>query len=410
MILHWLIALALAFQIALGFQLENVPRGAEQFAAYQFHKSVGITILVLTLVRVAVRLFRERPHPLPDAAWARRAATSVHGLLYAFMIGAPLTGWLLVSTAKIKVPTLLFGAVPLPHLPAPHAWGEFAQESHELLAFLGIGLFVLHVGGALRHQFLKGEPLLQRMLPVQSLGTGSSLAMAGSTFAAVGLAFAGGWWLHWQSAVSPSPIGSPLPTSPMADEPKVAPVEKPAEVVVEPSKSKAATSDPIEWAVSPGGQLGFAAKWTGTPVNGSFSRWDADIRFNPEALDTTVIVVEVDLASANTADSQRDEMLRGDAFFDVAAHPKAIFSAKSARKTGTDRYVASGTLSLHGQKRPIALSFALKIDGDRATVRGTAQLARTQFGVGSGEWAATDQIADPVSVAFSFRARKSVPR
>jgi cytochrome b561/polyisoprenoid-binding protein YceI len=410
MILHWLIALALAFQIALGFRLDDIPRGTGQFAAYQFHKSIGITILVLTLVRVGVRLFRARPAQLHDAVWARRAASVVHGLLYGFMIGAPLTGWLLVSTAKIQVPTLLFGAVRLPHLPAPQAWSGFAHESHELLAFLGIGLFVLHVGGALRHQFLKGEPLLQRMLPVLSGGTRSSLAMAGSSFAAIGLAFAGGWWVHWQSPVSQRPTESSLQAEPITDAPKAAAPKEPADSVTEPLENKAATNEPIEWTVSPGGRLAFTAKWTDSPVNGSFSRWDADIRFNPDALETTIIRAEVDLASANTADSQRDEMLRGEAFFDVALHPKAVFTARTAKKTGADRYVASGTLSLHGQKRPVALSFSLKIDGDRATVRGTAQLARTRFGVGSGEWATTDQIADPVSIAFSFSARKSVPR
>jgi cytochrome b561/polyisoprenoid-binding protein YceI len=410
MILHWLIALALAFQLALGFQLEDIPRGTGQFAAYQFHKSVGITILLLTLARLAVRLLRQRPPSLPDAMWATRAATIVHGLLYAFMIGAPLTGWLLVSTAKIKVPTLLFGSIPLPHLPAPQTWGGFAHESHELLAFLGIGLFVLHVGGAMRHQFVKGEPLLQRMLPVLSRGRGSSMAMAGLSLAAVGLAFAGGWWLNWQNPNSKAPAGTPTPMAQVAEAPKLAVPNEPAELSTDSVEEKVATNEPIEWAVSPGGKLGFTARWSDTPINGTFSRWDADIRFNPESLDTTDIRIEVDLASANTGDSQRDEMLRGDAFFDVATHPKAVFTTRSAKKVGTNRYVANGALSLHGQKRPITLSFTLKIESGRATVRGTAQLARTQFGVGSGEWEETDQIADPVSIAFNFAARALVRR
>lgn len=115
--LHWAIAAALAFQIGLGWQLEALPRGPLLFAMFQLHKSVGITILLLSVLRLAIRWTMPRPAPMKDDPWKMRMAAWVQGGLYAFMIGAPLTGWLIVSTSSIKVPTLLFGIVPWPHMP-----------------------------------------------------------------------------------------------------------------------------------------------------------------------------------------------------------------------------------------------------------------------------------------------------
>jgi len=168
-VLHWLLALALAFQLALGFVM---PRDASGFALFQLHKSVGITILLLTLVRIGWRVAHKSP-PAVEGGLGGLLAKAVHVLLYAFMLGAPLPGWALVSTATIKMPTLLFGTVPWPHLPLGTAINEPMEELHELLAWMGLALIVLHILGALRHQFLMKDNLLRRM------GPGGSSAVAG---------------------------------------------------------------------------------------------------------------------------------------------------------------------------------------------------------------------------------------
>src|SRR6478609_6058634 len=93
-VLHWLIALALAFQLALGFAMPHDERG---FALFQLHKSVGVTILVLTVLRLAWRLTHRPPAPV-EGGFQGVLAKAVHTLLYAFMIIAPLTGWAMVST------------------------------------------------------------------------------------------------------------------------------------------------------------------------------------------------------------------------------------------------------------------------------------------------------------------------
>lgn len=415
MALHWAIALALAFQLALGWRLEDLPRGQIQFAAFQLHKSVGITILLLSLARVAVRFIHPRPAPVTDSPWAKALSTGVHGALYAFMIGAPLTGWIIVSASKIKLPTLLFGTLPWPHLPVGAGWLDPAAAAHEALAFIGVALFILHLAGALRHQFVMGDNLLARMMPGVNAHAGLAVASAlGLTGLSAGLA----WTLGFaapeaapQPAVpAPAEPGSPAAAT-RADTPPEEATPAPDNATDAAAKDKAETDAmPVsQWIVAKGGQLGFTASWNSTAVNGHFSQWDADIRFSPDDLPGSRITVSVGTGSADTADAQRDEMLRGENFFNAASMGKAVFTSRTITKTGPDRYRAAGTLTLHGKTRPVTLSFTLNIDGDRARATGGTQLDRTAFGVGSGEWAATTEIGADVAVKFDFSAKRIKP-
>ncbi len=106
-LLHWLIALALAGQMALGFAM---PKDASGFELYQLHKSIGIAILVLSVLRLGWRwrMGGNRPPP-SERGFTGWLASAVHVGFYVVMIALPLTGWALVSTAEIKVPTVLFG-------------------------------------------------------------------------------------------------------------------------------------------------------------------------------------------------------------------------------------------------------------------------------------------------------------
>ncbi len=425
--LHWAIALALGFQISLGWRLEELDKGAAQFWGFQMHKSVGITILLLTVGRVLIRWLHPRPAPPADSAWAQFLAKAVHFLLYAVMLGGPLTGWILVSTGKVKFPTLLFGVVPWPHLPLPQGFHEPAEILHSVLALLGIGLFLLHVAGALRHQFSKNENILGRMVP----GLGGDAISNGKATLGAGLAIAAVIGAMAFAKMMPAPVATPdvnlpkeipapgiAPTLPEAHkvdpDGKEAPApgnaidakdEKAKEVDEATSPAAVMPMKLSTWQVAKGGKLGFGTTWSGMPVRGSFGRWDADVRFSPDVLDQSSVKVTVDLASVNTADGQRDEMLKSDTFFNLAAHPSAIFNATRFTHTSGDRYTATGTLTLHGQTRPVTLNFTLKIDQGVAHVTGSTQFNRSSFGVGSGDYAKTDEIPDAVSVTFSFAAK-----
>ncbi|WP_447930648.1 YceI family protein [Sphingopyxis fribergensis] len=401
--LHWLLALLLAFQIALGQTLEG-SNSPELFTRYQLHKSVGIAILLLSLARLAVRLATPRPPASEGPAWTRTLASIVHWLFYLVLILGPITGWLLVSTAKIQVPTLIFGVIPWPHLPVGHGWHEPAEAIHGVLARLAIALFALHIVGALRHQWLLGKPELQRMIPfardkavVAAIG---ALALIIGAFTVGKLVSPDRSRPTAEKRITPVvPASSAAPVVPAATEAE----ETPTAETVETTDA----SQPIaDWTVASGGRLGFTARWNGEAVDGRFSRWRAAIRFSPDELAKSTISVTVDLASADTGDGQRDDSLRSSDFFDAGAHPNAVFTARDIRHLGGERYEARGTLDLRGASKPATLRFTLRIEGDRARVAGTARIDRTAFGVGQGEWAATDAIAAGVDIAFSFDATR----
>lgn len=171
-LLHWSIAALILANLALGWWMQTLT-GLAQFEKFQLHKSIGILVLLLSAARLVWRLTHRAP-PYPDTMrpWEKLAASSVHWLLYALMIGMPLTGWLLVSASPLNLPTLLFHTVPWPHLPV-HDWpmdarmqvSHLSEATHEALAFGMAALVTLHVGAALKHQFIAGDKVLSRMLP-----------------------------------------------------------------------------------------------------------------------------------------------------------------------------------------------------------------------------------------------------
>jgi polyisoprenoid-binding protein YceI/cytochrome b561 len=405
--LHWLLAAFLALQLALGWRLEDMGQGAAAFAAFQLHKSIGIAILLLSLARLSLRIALPPPPPLPDKPINLLLARAVHWLFYLVMIGGPVSGWIIASTARIKVPTLVFGVLPWPHLPLGRGWHEPAEVLHGALGWLLAGLVVLHIAGALRHHWLR-EDLIGRMLPeawrewrVQSIAVMAALAALGAAFA-VGqtLPFGGNTKLDPAPIAARQPVVQETPTATPTPSPSSTPSEEPSE-----APTLAALPAAL-WQVEPGGRLSFRADYSGSPVDGNFKRWDAAIKFSPDDLAGSSIRVTVDLASVDTADGERDEMLRSDSFFDIAAHPRAVFASRSIRSRGGDRYEARGTLTMHGASAPLTLPFTVTIDGDRAAASGSAWLNRTQFGVGSGQWADTGTIADGVAVSFRLKARK----
>ena len=164
MILHWLIALLIVLNFAAAWISETMPR-PERMQIMANHKAIGITVLILTVIRIAWRL-THRPPPLQRTLqpWERMLASAVHALFYVLMIGLPLTGWSMVSAGG---PVRMFGLFSMPALPVPttDAVGDTFYDLHVKLAWVMLALFVLHVAGALKHQFLDHDATLGRMIP-----------------------------------------------------------------------------------------------------------------------------------------------------------------------------------------------------------------------------------------------------
>jgi cytochrome b561/polyisoprenoid-binding protein YceI len=422
-LLHWLIAAAIILQIVLSSRMKaHTPEG---FALIQLHKSVGITVLLLSLVRLGWRLANP-PAPLPAdmARWERTLAHVTHVGLYVIMIGMPLTGWLMVSASRTQIPTLLYGAVHWPDIPgvaglAPAAkkmWHEIGETGHGLLAKLVWALVALHVAGALKHQlFSKDEPVLGRMAPGARPGRWLEPRLFVIAAAAVAVIAFGEWVTPARPASAPLPpaAGPALPSEPeepatpaATTAPAVAAATTTPAAAAPAATAPAAPMPPVAWKVSPGSALTFATTWSGDAVNGRFDTWKADILFSPDALDKSKVTVTIDIASVKTGDEQRDASLPAPDWFDSANHPKAVFTATKFEKTGADRYVAHGTLNLRGVTKPLDLPFRLKITGDTARVSGTASLDRLAFGVGQGEWQSTEQVPAKVAVRVELQARR----
>ena len=416
-VLHWLIASALVFQVLVAWRMHDLktPLG---FALTQLHKSVGITILLLSLVRLGWRLANPPPpEPAALAGWERTLSAIVHVGLYVIMIGMPITGWIMVSASRIDIPTLLYGVVPWPHLPVAHlepaakaAWRGFGSEGHQWLGYGAYALIVLHVAGALKHQlFDRNLRVLARMAPGAQAGR-----LFDPRLVAIGLGalavLAGGL-----SVMPKLPAAAPLAATDDGDHDHdpgaavavataaAAPVAAAAPAAPAPAP---APTEPSQWSVGRGSSIGFATAWGGQAIEGRFKDWDAEILFGPEALAKSKVRVSIVIGSATTGDPQRDQSLTGPDWFDAGPNPRAIFTADRFEKTGEDRYVAHGRLTLRGKTRPLDLPFKLKIDGDKARMSGVTTLDRTAFGVGQGEWQATDQIPANVKVSVQLTATR----
>lgn len=175
-LLHWAIAALLVWAVLLAWQAEDL-KGPAKIAVLQLHKPIGITIMVLTLFRIAWRFVKPAP-PMGDhlKPWERSLAKSVYGLFYIFMIAVPVTGWAMVSASALihQYPINMFGLfdwpaiTPLYEMPAEarHDRHEQLEDVHKLLAKVIIyGLVPLHILGALKHQFLDKDNELAKMIP-----------------------------------------------------------------------------------------------------------------------------------------------------------------------------------------------------------------------------------------------------
>jgi cytochrome b561 len=175
MVLHWLVALLIALNVALIWSVNYLPDGWVR-PAIDTHKSTGVTILGLAVMRVLWRIANPPP-PLPPAysRWERASAHAVHVALLLLLFGLPLSGWTQDSAWKnaAAFPMQWFYAFPWPRIGfimtlAPEMREivyAIAGRTHVFLSYALYLLFLLHVGGALKHQLIDRQPELQRMWP-----------------------------------------------------------------------------------------------------------------------------------------------------------------------------------------------------------------------------------------------------
>ncbi len=166
MLLHWLMALFILLMLGLGWYMEDLPKGSpERSWFFALHKSIGLSLALLVVVRLCWRLLPPPPPPLPEelASWQKRGARGVHFLLYLSMFVQPVSGYLSSSFSGYKT---RFWGIPLPD------WGwkspelnEFFTEIHEISSVLLVALIVCHILAVIVHVKRGEVHILQRMTP-----------------------------------------------------------------------------------------------------------------------------------------------------------------------------------------------------------------------------------------------------
>ncbi len=406
--LHWAIALLIIGMIAVGWIMDAMPGGpgSAKIAIIQFHKAVGITILMLTIARIIWRIMNPPPAEPRMPKWQSLLASSVHILLYVLMIAMPLTGWIMASAEISQHDTRYFGTfemyVPgIPGLPAETREGiaEGFEQIHSNLAWVIIGLLVLHVTGALKHQLVDKDGLLARMAPGLFGNTAGPVDNGQGAIWAFGAAIAVFAIVAGVSLSAP-PAGTAPPATTMAEENQTPASKAPA------------------WAVDyEKSAIIFRSGYMGRPFEGRFTKWTAQIQLDTDApanKDVPVdgyIRVAIPMSAAQTGEPYYDENVSQGDWFDVAKYPEAVFEVTGGVFKDSDtQYEATGVLTLKGAKNPVRLPFTLKIEGTTATVHGETTLKRMALGVGAGTLTAekgdAEWVQDDVLVVIDLVATR----
>ncbi|PHS28954.1 MAG: hypothetical protein COA85_02500 [Robiginitomaculum sp.] len=386
--LHWLIAGFIIALVPVGLFMEDTPK-AIQVTVYQMHKSFGLMVLFLSLASVGWRLLNPPP-PLPTTMkpWEKILAKVTHITFFVLILAIPLSGWMMVSASPKNIPTMFLTLFNWPHIwflaqmavEQKKAIVGDLHEVHEILAFGTMGLLVLHIGAALKHQYMDKDNAMARMLPKLG-GTNPPTRKPRGTL----LVFGGTALLFVLIALLGNTAGNaaPVPAASMTG-------EQSGNWVVDPATSS----------------LSFAFNHAGNSVEGKFVRWNADISLDPADLREAHITAIIDLGSAHTGDATYDGALPEADWFDIATNNTAMFKSQDIRAIQNGSYVVDGRLSLRGLSLPVSFPFELQITGDSAHAEGTAVLDRLDFGIGANADPSAEYVERAVQVKLSLNATR----
>ena len=430
-LLHWLVAGLIVAQFVLA---ELAERAADadaplrQLALLANHKSVGMTILGLAVVRLIWRLATRTPTlPASMRRWERRAATATHALLYGLLFAMPLTGWLMSSASTYSVSW--FGLFTFSDLVGGNPdLKELLEEVHETLARLLAALALLHVAAALKHRFVDRDAVLARMLTRSGIVV--FVAIAGGTVAVLGRAGSGSadrtadaaapvtvtaTGFASRSEPEPEPDQSaeppvdPLPEPP-ANKPAAEPDAPPASAAAEPAAASAEPraprpAPPPIWNIRyPDSTIRFVGEQAGAPFEGRWLSWTAEMRFDPDSLAASRFDVSIQADSASTGDTERDTTMTDADWFDAANHARIRFVTQSFAANGDGGFTARAELIIKGRASAVDFDFNVEqVDGARR-LTGTARLDRLALGVGTGEWTDTEWVGQWVDVSVEVLA------
>ncbi len=395
--LHWSTALIILGLLSLGFYMDGLAFSPFKLALYGWHKSFGILVLMLLALRVIWRFTNAHLLALPShQAWERVLAKLIHILLYAAMIGMPLSGWIMSSAAEFPVP--FFGLFDLPALTGKdEALFKLMKEVHEVSAFVIIGIVGLHVAGALKHHFIDGDETLQRMTSrLVGFWRGGLLAVVVGLLLTAPLTFI--YLDYVKLNKKETSINSRIGGENVLDR------EAGFTGVQEVVRSE------HEWLINDEqSTIAFEVIQHGQVFSGEFEVFTGTIMFDVDDLASSYADITIDIASIKTGSDDRDEQARSDEWFDALAFPQARFTTQNFRHIEANRYEVDADLTIRGMTLPIILPFTLDIsktaDGAHiAKMKGNLMLERLAWRVGQGQWESTEYIGNQVILTITLQA------
>ena len=164
-LLHWLVAICVLTTAPVAIAMTRVGKGPTQDMLYNFHKSLGVLILILMMLRLINRLAVGAPIADPGIApWQKTVSSIVHTSLYVLLLAMPIVGY--IANSAYGAATPFFGLFDLPSIVAKNdALATQLFAIHRWVGFLVIFLVLMHVGAALYHYIILRDSVLQRMLP-----------------------------------------------------------------------------------------------------------------------------------------------------------------------------------------------------------------------------------------------------
>jgi cytochrome b561 len=163
--LHWLVVLLIATIAVIGLTMTDMSNGPSKIKIYALHKSLGLTLLTLVVLRLLWRIYAGAPKPVEGTPhWQERIASLTHWALYVLMFALPISGWVFNSSSGY--PLQYFGLFNLPKIaPRGEDLAQLSHQVHEYGFWLLLALVVAHAGAAFYHHLFQHDDTLKRMLP-----------------------------------------------------------------------------------------------------------------------------------------------------------------------------------------------------------------------------------------------------
>jgi len=385
--LHWLIAFFLIGLLAMGKYMTHLDVADPlRFTLTQWHKSFGITVLVLAVLRVFWR-FTHKPPALPATTtqFENIASHATHLLMYVLMVVIPVSGWALVSASPLNLETLLFGLIPWPHIAFVSSVTDkvtFTEQTglvHMWLANALLALVLLHVIAALFHQIIRRDGLISRMLVSDSHRDSHDLnhgIVAGVLLAGAGSLF--------------------LASEVVANRVAVNKIDGPGVVSNQVTNAESSNSG-AESEISVRSSVGFTALQLGEPVTATFGDVQVNLQIDNTDPPGSTLSATVVTSTVTSGDSQLDGTMVTADWFASDEFPTAEFVSTNFERISNNSYAVTGELKIKGVTQPV--EFVMAVEADIG--RGEFKINRSVFGVGD---AGQDEFVDP-EVVIRFEVR-----